>query len=374
MALATDDLTDPEAALRKRIAAQLQADPTVAAPTTTTPATLPSANFTTQGAGGGVQVPDVPDEVPNPTPEYVPVPTPAPTPAPPAPDYTWSLPDEHNPDKVKVDAPTVTTAGAGSGPGAAIDELYKKYGVTDKGEGSGFFDRAYWLRRINETGDPDYFLKRLDANLNGTGTDEGTDAHGVYHPAQAGAGAGTPANVIQPPTPTPTGGGRNEAPTVDPAKDDFNAQIRALLLARLKAAGEPVNEDDAGITQAMTAARDEGNRASATERSALAERLYAQGGLNTQALTQQIQQSGERNAGALGSLRSNLILKEIQGKRAELTNMMQLAVQTGDAESARAIQMQIAALDAQVRREGLGLDAAKYAAYLNALASQNVTG
>jgi len=138
-------------------------------------------------------------------------------------------------------------------------------------------------------------------------------------------------------------------------------------MARLAELGTPVDEKSAGISDAVTAARDEGTRAAANERTALAERLYAQGGggLNSNALTQQIQQSGEKQGAAIGGLRANLMMAEYARKQSALQQTLSLAVQSGDAEAARAAQKAIADLQAQLQREGFGIDLAKYQAYLN---------
>lgn len=153
---------------------------------------------------------------------------------------------------------------------------------------------------------------------------------------------------------------------------DFINQIRQLLMSRLQSAGQPVDPNDPSITAPLTAARDEATRTSDKERTDLAENLYANGGLNTDAISQKIQQSGEKNALGLGSLRATLITRELASRKDELKSLLQMAVQSGDAQSAQAIQMQMAELDAQVKREGLGDDLAKYSAYLNTVGAQAV--
>lgn len=146
---------------------------------------------------------------------------------------------------------------------------------------------------------------------------------------------------------------------------DFVNQIRALLMARLQANSQPVDPNDPTIAGPLTAARDEATRSSDKERTALAENLYANGGLNTDAISQKIQQSGESNAQGLSTLRAQLMTRELQSRKDELTQLMQMALASGDAQSAQAIQMQIAELSAEVNREGMDLDAGKYSAYLN---------
>lgn len=146
---------------------------------------------------------------------------------------------------------------------------------------------------------------------------------------------------------------------------DFVNQLRAMIQQRLTSASQPVDPNDPTITGTVNAARDEATRASETERSQLAERLYAQGGLNTDQLTQQVQQSGEKTALGLGSLKAQLIQREVQSRRTELQSVMQMALAAGDSQMAREIQMQIAQLDAMLREEGMGIDLAKFTADLN---------
>jgi hypothetical protein len=144
-------------------------------------------------------------------------------------------------------------------------------------------------------------------------------------------------------------------------------EVRKILMDHLKKAGDPVNENDLNIAAPLSAGRDEVQRSQATERTALAERMYAQGGgqLNSNALTQAIQQSSERNAGGLSQLRAGLISKAYSDKQAQLQSDLQMALASGDTQSAQLLQAQIAALGAAVQREGMGLSLAEFLAQLN---------
>ncbi len=175
-------------------------------------------------------------------------------------------------------------------------------------------------------------------------------------PAATPAVAGSASSVIS------TGGGAQSTA--------FNDQIRSMILDFLKKAGQPVDENDPQIQATLSAARDEAQRSQTQERNALAERLYAQnatggGGLNTNALTSQIQQSSERNAGALAGLRASVLTSVYNSRVGQLQNLLQLAMQSGDAESARTLQAQIANLQAAVQREGLGVNLAEFGAQLD---------
>lgn len=165
------------------------------------------------------------------------------------------------------------------------------------------------------------------------------------------------------------GGGAAGGPATLPG-NPFNDQVRKIIMDRLAQAGTPVDPNSPEIAATMSAASDAGTRASDAERTALAERLYAQGGgLNTDAVTRQIQQSGEKQAGTLSTLKASLLTNQYNQKRQELQALLSLAVQSGDAESARQAQLAMANLDAAIRREGLGINLAEFGATLNQNAS-----
>jgi hypothetical protein len=84
------------------------------------------------------------------------------------------------------------------------------------------------------------------------------------------------------------------------------------------------------------------------------------GELNTNELNQGIQQSAERTAVGLGSTKAQLISRVYQQKAQQLQQDLQMALASGDAESAREIQLALANLQAQLTREGYGIDLAKF--------------
>lgn len=168
------------------------------------------------------------------------------------------------------------------------------------------------------------------------------------------------------------GGGGGGATAAGRSSSTFNDAVRQILLQQLGEATKPVDPNAPEILATESASRDAGQRAADQERTALAERLYAQGGgagLNTNALTQQIQQSGEKQAAAQSALKAQLLTHEYDAKRQQLQSLLAMAVQSGDAESARSIQMAIANLNAAVQREGLGVNLAEFGATLD----QNAT-
>lgn len=330
--------TDPAALIRGRIQQGITAGP-FARTASNTSAAAPAPDYT-------------PTEPPPPVP---PAQTAPPTPAPPGPNAPPN-PDQGYP------APTAppTPQPQGRNDEAYIDGVIANWMATNNPRGHQ--DAAYWKRRILETGGlgPDnlgYWQGRF------------TEAEGT-HPSE------TPAATPAGPSAAPSGaqGGSDaysqflaQLQSQQAAQQAQKAAVRAMLMERLKAAGIPVNESDANISQPLAAARDETQRSQQTERTALAERLYAQGGgaLDSNALTQQIQQSAERNAGGLSQLRAGLISKAYDDKRNELQAYLQMALASGDTESAQLLQAQIAALSAAVQREGLGVNLAEFMANLN---------
>lgn len=247
----------------------------------------------------------------------------------------------------------------GPGPAAATASLDPATVVADwmaHNNPQGHTDPAYWLRRFTETGglradNLEYWKGRF------------MEAPGTH--VEGGGGAPT----------APSAGGNGLDPSISDffrtqtaslaAQQQRDAEIRAIIRTRLASAQQPVDENAAEVTQPLSAARDEVTRSQDAERTAVAERLYAQGGLNTGALQQQIAQSSERNAGGLSSLRAGLITHLADAKRQELQQLLQLATAQGDAESARAIQGQISALNASVTSSGQGIQLAEFLAQLN---------
>jgi hypothetical protein len=164
----------------------------------------------------------------------------------------------------------------------------------------------------------------------------------------------------------PSGAGSPAAGAAVAPTNPFQDQVRAILMQQLAEAGQPVDPNSPEIAATMSASSDAGQRASDAERTALAERLYAQGGgLNTDALTRQIQQSGEKQAATQSSLKAQLLMNQYNQKRTQLQQDLQMAMSSGDAESARQIQLALGNLSAAVQREGLGVNLAEFGSQLN---------
>ena len=152
--------------------------------------------------------------------------------------------------------------------------------------------------------------------------------------------------------------------------------IRSMLMDRLASESTPVDPNDPIIQAQMTAARDQLSRQSDTERQQLAEQAYAgSGGADTSdQVRQQIQQSNERSGTALSGLQGQLMMQLYQGKMSRLQDDLKMAESAGEFDVANAIKLQLANLQAELTREGYGVDLSKYEAYINALSQAGLTG
>ena len=183
--------------------------------------------------------------------------------------------------------------------------------------------------------------------------------YGYGAPAAQSVAASTPSSTAS--ASAPAGATAAGVPT-----SDFQSAVRQLLMKQLGEASSPVDPNAPEIAATLSSASDAGQRASDAERTALAERLYAQGGgLNTNALTQQVQQSGEKQAATLSTLKGQLLMNQYQMKHQQLQQDLQLAIQSGDAEAVRQTQLAIANLQAAVQREGIGVNLAEFGAQLD---------
>ncbi len=242
-----------------------------------------------------------------------------------------------------------------SSPTAMIDALYKQYGISDGGRGSGFADRAYWLEHPSEIANG-----RLGADLAGTGSDQptGTPGSGPWQNsgknALAGAGpAGGVAGVPSAPS-VPSAPAAVSMPATDPAVSQFNQQMRDMLMKQLGDLGAPETADSADIQPAISAFNNQSTRDQQAERDQLAERFYASGGgTNSGAFNTAVQQGAETAAGNRANFVGSTVQQANTARRAQLTTLLNTAVTAGDTQSAQEIQKQIAQIDANLRQQGI---------------------
>ena len=153
------------------------------------------------------------------------------------------------------------------------------------------------------------------------------------------------------------GGAIGAATGIGGASNDFQNQIRALLLKQMEGLSRPVDENDPAIRGELSSQDNAAERARRDRRAAAAERAAFQGLLNggasSGAFDAEVASGFEDKATRMSDVRSQLFGRELSARRTQLAGMLQMAMQSGDAESARAIQMQIAQMDAELKRMGL---------------------
>lgn len=333
----TTDETDPEAAVRRRVLAQQQgqgSDPSAAA-------SAPSVAASTGASADPI----------------------APAPFQAAPTAQAYAGDNYSAEPGTYGQPETSN----TPPAQAASAYHPTAGNNDAGQVQSMYE-TFTGRQASEA--------EINAQLQGGSGDLGTIQNAIANSAEAQKFA-----ARQTPTPTPTpntgGGGGNgggNAGGGTPANttaqtfasvnsstlpgNPFQDQMRQMILDRLRSAQAPVDPNAPEIASALSASSDALARQQKLQRSQTAERLYAQGGLQTDALGRNIQQSNERNATAQSGLKATLLMNAYNQKRTELTNLLQLAVSSGDADSARMVQLQLAALQAQIQREGIGANLA----------------
>lgn len=141
----------------------------------------------------------------------------------------------------------------------------------------------------------------------------------------------------------------------------FMGSVREQLMKILQQSQQPVDANSDQIKVPMEAAQNEAQRQLEGEQKALAEAQYAQGrGSASNELTQGIQQSRERVAGSLGNLRGQLLQRVAEQRMSQLQQALSLAVQSGDAEAARALQMQLAQMQNSLQRASLSEGARQF--------------
>lgn len=199
---------------------------------------------------------------------------------------------------------------------------------------------------------------------------------GVSSGGPAGAGSAGPAasGMDSPPAWLTAVTDRIAGLTATGGPTPFQQQMRDLVLQQMQRAQAPIDPNSPEVAQPTEAARLASERSLQDERTALAERLYAEGGGGSNELQQGIQQSRERQGATLAGLQSQLYSRLAAQKADQLQQALSLAVQSGDAEAARTIQMQLAQLDASLRAQQLAQQGSQFSASLAQQGSQFTQG
>lgn len=139
-------------------------------------------------------------------------------------------------------------------------------------------------------------------------------------------------------------------------QDSERAAMRALLMGKIGEASAPVDVNSPGIKEILAAQRLAGQRNAERQQSRLAANLATQG----------LQSSGAADTGtnAIGQQRGEnevqftgeTLNRELQQKRAQLSDLLHMAMSSGDAESARTLQAQLQELDRQQQNQHFNAD------------------
>jgi len=207
------------------------------------------------------------------------------------------------------------------------------------------------LKAARSSDDPAYWRSKILADQNYLSTDAATSASAkAYWLDRINRGDGSQLGLPK----FQDGGGAGQ-----PGSSAYQQQVREILMRVLGKSQEPIDANSAEVKQPFDAASQDAQRQLQGEQKSLAESQYAQGrGSSSNELDQGIQQSRERTAGGLSTLKGQLIQRAQQQRTQQLQQALQLAVQSGDSESARQLQQLIwndqyglNAADAQYQRD-----------------------
>lgn len=127
------------------------------------------------------------------------------------------------------------------------------------------------------------------------------------------------------------------------------ASMRELLMTQLGEAQKPVGVNDPGIREVLGAQRLSGQRSAERMRTVLAERLAADNLGDSGAFDTGVQGIEQDRAFNETQATGQVLGREMEQRRMYLTQLLQLAVASGDAESARTLQAQLVALNSQMQ-------------------------
>lgn len=227
---------------------------------------------------------------------------------------------------------------------AAVWKAFQAKGITPRDAS----DFQYWVNKASTTNggwtNPDnqkYWLDRMAQSQGGVGD--------YQERPEAGAAAGTGATGA---TTTP-----------------YAEQVRKMLMDRMGELSKPLDVNDPTITEPFGAANLAAQRQLEQGKKDTAERLYASGNLNTNAAQMEGTQANERAATGLAGVKANLIANQLTQRANQLQQLYSLAVASGDSESARQVQLELASIQAELAREGFGVTLGLGQAELNARAT-----
>ena len=139
-------------------------------------------------------------------------------------------------------------------------------------------------------------------------------------------------------------------------QEQERTQMRELVMSQLADATAPVDANSGALKQIIDPQKVALQRSAQRQRSAAVERAGVRGLGDSGAMDTRINQieqgRGESEAGMIGQI----LQSEMQAKRGQAAQLLDLAVRSGDMESARTLQGQLATLDQQMTQNRFSQD------------------
>ena len=196
------------------------------------------------------------------------------------------------------------------------------------------------------------FRNGLSADPKGLGTAQWTQVGGPGGGGGAGgAGVAGASGAIG------AGAGTAQGVGGAPSNSAFSDQVRQLLLQQIGSATNPVTGEDPAIKAEMDAQTAGADRLRREQRASQAERAAMNGLLNggqsSGSFEQDVNNDFSNEQQQLAGVRADLFTREIQSRRQYAQGLLNQAMQSGDAESARQLQAYLAQLDNAYRYAAL---------------------
>jgi hypothetical protein len=136
----------------------------------------------------------------------------------------------------------------------------------------------------------------------------------------------------------------------DAAAQKQQDALREILMGQLGQASQPVSADSPGIREVLGGQRLALQRGAERQRAGAAEmRAYdGSGGLGGKAFESDVKRIDEGRAESDAMMTGDVLNRELQNKRQQLTQLLAMATQLGDAESARLLQSQLNTIQTQL--------------------------
>ena len=136
----------------------------------------------------------------------------------------------------------------------------------------------------------------------------------------------------------------------DSAAQQHQNSLREILMGQLGQATQPLSADSPGIREVLAGGRLGLQRGAERARGDSAEmRAYdGSGGVGGKAFESDVSRINQQQAEGDAVMTGDVLNRELQNKRQHLTQLLAMATQLGDAESARLLQAQLSAIQTQL--------------------------